>query len=119
VDTTYVVGAVIAGIVLGAISGALTTWVTFRSFMAMDARREEDWKKWRDVVDKRLDRHSAKLEPLGALAETIKNNEERLEHLHFWKNNTVDERFSIQYTNIVMPIERRLDRIERRLFKDE
>jgi hypothetical protein len=101
VDPWQIVGAIIAGVALSIVAAALTAWVTIKKL-----------EEWRTIVDKRLDRHSARMEPLGVMQETIKNNEQRLENLHYWKNNQIDERFATQYTNIVTPIERRLGWIE-------
>lgn len=68
---------ILAGLVLGGISGALAAWVSFRSFVAMDTKREESWKEWRDTVNARLNVHAAEIKILEKRVTMLEADAER------------------------------------------
>lgn len=86
IDLGAILGAVIAGIAIGGISGGLTAWVAFRikfeRFQAMDMQREKAWEGWRkefvETFTKRLDAHAAELKAGGSFEHRIARLEKKV-----------------------------------------
>jgi hypothetical protein len=114
---------IIAAIVVGAISGAITALIAFRSFQAMDAQRELARARWSGEVDGRLDRHATRLEKIPVIEEQLRQLEESYRQLHFFKSQIAPAQLSQQYTTITelvrsadAELSKRLDRLEQKIF---
>lgn len=77
-DVGTIVAPIIIGITIGAISGGLAVWVSFRRFQEMDEQREEDWTEWRRSINKRLDSHAKDIKEAGSFKFRLERLEKKV-----------------------------------------
>jgi hypothetical protein len=93
--------------------------IRFERFEAMDTRREQDWKDWREQLDQTLREREAasqrNAESLYRLGERMGAQEKRSDSLHDWKHK-IGEAY---LPRAVDDHHRRLERLERKVFNGQ